>query len=54
VCDDESKPSPDGYRRNLALPMPFTVKIRLVAKNMSRRFYPRLNQCCGNHGEPGC
>jgi hypothetical protein len=38
----------------LAQPMPLTRKIRLVIKNISRRFYPELSDCCGNHGEPGC
>jgi len=32
---------------------PFLTKARLAAKNYYRRLR-RLNNCCGNDGEPGC
>lgn len=54
MCGEESEPSPEAYRRNMGQPMPLGRKIRLVARNLSRRIFPKPATCCGNHGEPGC
>ncbi|HET7036697.1 MAG TPA: hypothetical protein VFI42_13515 [Thermomicrobiaceae bacterium] len=32
---------------------PFGVKVRLAVRNLWRRVILRQN-CCGNHGQPGC
>jgi hypothetical protein len=32
---------------------PFDVKLRMAARNLWRRVVLRQN-CCGNHGQPGC
>ena len=32
---------------------PFATKLRMAARNLWRRVVLRQN-CCGNHGQPGC
>ena len=32
---------------------PFTTKLRMAVRNLWRRVVLRQN-CCGNHGQPGC
>jgi hypothetical protein len=38
---------------NLDQPMPLGEKVRKVTRNLWRRVLLRQD-CCGNHGEPGC
>jgi hypothetical protein len=49
----ETEPSPDAFRRNLAIGMPLSRKSWLVARNSTLKLV-RLKNCCGHPGEPGC
>jgi len=46
--------SASSYWRNLRQPMPLGAKLKLLARNASRRFFPRPATCCDRPGEPGC
>jgi hypothetical protein len=34
--------------------MPLGKKTKMALRNYSRRFWPKLSDCCGHPGEPGC
>jgi hypothetical protein len=44
------RPSISNFLTNLEQPMPLGEKL---TRNLGRRVVLRQN-CCGNHGEPGC
>jgi hypothetical protein len=51
---DEPKPTPRSVISNWTdYPAPTRVKARMAARNLWRRVVLRQN-CCGNHGQPGC
>ena len=52
MCSPQT-PSPDAFRKNLAVPMPLPKKIGLVIKHGTLKIV-KLKGCCGHHGEPGC
>jgi hypothetical protein len=41
------------FLTNLDQPMPLPEKLSKLTRNLWRRVVLRQN-CCGNHGEPGC
>jgi hypothetical protein len=41
------------FLTNLDQPMPLPEKLYKLSRNLWRRVVLRQN-CCGNHGEPGC
>ena len=41
------------FLTNLDQPMPLPEKLHKLTRNLWRRVVLRQN-CCGNHGEPGC
>ncbi len=48
------RPSPGQLISNwTGYPAPFRVKLKMAASNIWRRVVLR-NNCCGNHGQPGC
>jgi hypothetical protein len=47
------RPSISDFLTNLEQPMPLDEKVTKLARNLWRREVLRQN-CCGNHGEPGC
>lgn len=47
------RPNPRDFLTNLDAPMPLPEKLGALARNLWRRVVLRQN-CCGNHGEPGC
>jgi hypothetical protein len=51
---NSSRPTWDAVVSNWSsYDAPFHVKARLAARNLWRRIVLRQN-CCGNHGQPGC
>jgi len=52
MCEDK-QPNLRDIFSNLKKSMPMTRKLWLVMRNNLRKVV-RLNNCCGNHGEPGC
>ena len=42
-----------AFLTNLDQPMPLPEKLHKLTRNLWRRVVLRQN-CCGNHGEPGC
>lgn len=46
-------PSPNAFVRNLKQPMPIGRKIALFVKNGTLKVI-KLQNCCGNYGQPGC
>jgi hypothetical protein len=54
VCSNQDdRPAPDAFIRNLKQPMPLSHKLRLVLSNSAIKI-TRLKSCCGHPGEPGC
>jgi hypothetical protein len=54
VCsNDDDRPVPEAFIRNLRQPMPLAEKLRLVLRNSAIKI-TRLQSCCGHPGEPGC
>ena len=51
--NNEGRPAPDAFIRNLKQPMPLAEKLRLIARNTTIKF-TRMQSCCGHPGEPGC
>jgi hypothetical protein len=52
--DKRQRPSPSNVIANWSeYDAPTRVKLRLAARNFWRRIALRQN-CCGNHGQPGC
>jgi hypothetical protein len=47
------RPSISDFLTNLEQPMPLGEKLTKLTRNLWRRVVLRQN-CCGNHGEPGC
>jgi hypothetical protein len=47
------RPSMSEFFTNMNQPMPWRTKYRKLAVNLWQRVALRQN-CCGNHGEPGC
>ena len=47
------RPSVSDFLTNLEQPMPVGEKLTKLTRNLWRRVVLRQN-CCGNHGEPGC
>jgi len=52
MCEDK-KPNLRDIFSNLQKPMPVARKLWLIMRNNLRKLL-RLNNCCGNPGEPGC
>jgi hypothetical protein len=54
VCSNEDgRPVPEAFIRNLKQPMPLATKLRLVLRNSAIKI-TRMQSCCGHPGEPGC
>lgn len=54
VKPEEPKPTPRAMISNWNdYPAPTHVKARMALRNLWRRVVLRQN-CCGNHGQPGC
>ena len=51
--NDDDRPVPEAFIRNLKQPMPLGKKLALVARNSAIKI-TRLQSCCGHPGEPGC
>jgi len=47
------RPSLSDFLTNLEQPMPLGEKLKKLTRNLWRRVVLHQN-CCGNHGEPGC
>ena len=47
------RPSMGDLFTNMNQPMPLPEKLTKLTRNLWRRVVLRQN-CCGNHGEPGC
>jgi len=47
------RPSPRDFLTNLDQPLPLSVKLSKLVRNLWRRMALRQN-CCGHEGEPGC
>lgn len=45
--------TPREFFTNLDQPMPLGEKLFKLMRNLWRRVI-LVNDCCGNHGEPGC
>src|SRR5215212_4593728 len=52
-CTMSRRPSISDFLTNLEQPMPLGEKFTKLTRNLWRRVVLRQN-CCGNHGEPGC
>jgi hypothetical protein len=52
-CAMSKRPSINDFLSNLEEPMPLGEKLAKLTRNLWRRVVLRQN-CCGNHGEPGC
>ena len=48
-----TRPSLSDFITNMNQPMPWPMKFKKLSVNLWRRVILRQN-CCGNHGEPGC
>ena len=42
-----------AFIRNMRVPMPWSIRSRLAARNNMRKV-TQLQLCCGNPGQPGC
>jgi hypothetical protein len=47
------RPSISDFLTNLEQPMPLSEKLTKLTRNLWRWVVLRQN-CCGNHGKPGC
>ncbi len=47
------RPSISDFLTNLEQPMPLGEKLTKLMRNLWRRVV-LIQNCCGNHGEPGC
>jgi hypothetical protein len=48
-----SRPTPSDFLTNLNQPMPTSVKLGKLTRNLWRRIALRQD-CCDHEGEPGC
>jgi hypothetical protein len=46
-------PGLGDFISNWQVPLPWYVKLRLAVRNIGIKIVKRQD-CCGNHGEPGC
>ena len=53
MCSDHRQSTPSETLANLRQPMPLKRKLRLLLRNNWIKIRKRQD-CCGNHGEPGC